>query len=144
MTLSVLLHLLAAARKIREWFPRIVVGRVTFPSHKVLHMRGSIRVVESAAAVVHEWLVVHNATNLVFDMVVDEVRGRRRRTHTCDISGTVGGEEVDIHGRMIPVVAVWKLQAVRVGARRAKDLEGSHTPRRKLLWKFSCELQRST
>jgi hypothetical protein len=62
VTLSVLLHLLAAARKIREWFPRIVVGRVTFPSHKVLHMRGSIRVVESAAAVVHEWLVVHNAT----------------------------------------------------------------------------------
>jgi hypothetical protein len=126
-----MLHLLAEARKIREWFPRIVVGRVPFPLHKVLHMQGSIRVVESAAAVVHEWLVVRNATNLVFDMIIDEVRGRRRRTHTCAISSTVGGEEVDIHSWMIPVVAVWKLQAVRVGAGRAEDFERPHTPRRK-------------
>eukprot|EP00884_Botryococcus_braunii_P005831 jgi/Botrbrau1/15249/Bobra.0228s0002.1 len=39
-SLSGLLHLLAAAHEIIDWFPHIVFGTVSLPSHKVMHMWG--------------------------------------------------------------------------------------------------------
>eukprot|EP00884_Botryococcus_braunii_P007686 jgi/Botrbrau1/16919/Bobra.85_3s0001.1 len=100
-------------------------------------MRGPVRVVQSTAAVIGARLVIQNGLNLILNVIVDEVRGRRRRAHAGALCSAVEGEEIHIDYGVVVVVAVGEVQTVSIGTGRVKDLEGPHAARRKLVWKFA-------